>query len=96
VLAWHELTQPPHTEMLAWYRALIAARRECPELRDPDPRSIEVTEAPAGLDIRRGPFTLRVNLSDAPARPAGGTCVLASRPLVAGALPPVSCALFQR
>ena len=39
---------------------------------------------------------LRVNLSDAPARPAGGTCVLASRPLAAGALPPVSCALFQR
>jgi maltooligosyltrehalose trehalohydrolase len=96
VLAWHELTQPPHAEMLAWYRALIAARRECPELRDPDPRSIEVSESPAGLDIRRGPFTLRVNLSDAPARPAGGTCVLASRPLAAGALPPVSCALFQR
>ena len=96
VLLWHELTQPPHAEMLAWYRALIAARRECPELRDPDPRSIEVSEAPAGLDIRRGPFTLRVNLSDAPARPASGTCVLASRPLVAGALPPVSCALFQR
>jgi maltooligosyltrehalose trehalohydrolase len=96
VLAWHELARPQHADMLAWYRALIAARRECPELRDPDPRSIEVSESPAGLDIRRGSLTLRVNLSDAPARPAGGTCVLASRPLAAGALPPVSCALFQR
>ncbi|HEX3765658.1 MAG TPA: malto-oligosyltrehalose trehalohydrolase [Kofleriaceae bacterium] len=95
-LAWHEVSQPPHAEMLAWYRALITARRECPELRDPDPDSIAVTERPGGLDIQRGPFTLRVNLADARAPAAGGACVLASRPLVGGALPPVSCALFQR
>ncbi|HMG22211.1 MAG TPA: malto-oligosyltrehalose trehalohydrolase, partial [Kofleriaceae bacterium] len=42
VLVWSELHQPPHTEMLAWYRALIAARRDCPELRDPAPESIAV------------------------------------------------------
>ena len=59
------------------------------------PESVAAGQSLA-LDTRRGPFTLRVNLSDAPARPAGGTCVLASRPLAAGALPPVSCALFQR
>jgi maltooligosyltrehalose trehalohydrolase len=96
VLRWPELSQPPHGDMLAWYRALIAVRRECPELRDPDPRSIEVIEPPGGLEIRRGPFTLRVNLSDAPVAGSDGHCLLASTPLSGGQLAPRSCALFQR
>ena len=96
VLHWPELCEAPHRDMLAWYRALITARRECPELRDPDPRSIEVREPAGGLEIRRGAFTLRVNLSDRPVPGGDGHCVLASRPLFGGALPPVSCALFQR
>ena len=48
-LAWHELHEPPHADMFAWYRALLSARRECPELRDPDPRSTEVIASPDGI-----------------------------------------------
>lgn len=97
VLRWPELGLAPHADMLAWYGALIAARRDHAELRDPAPRSTAVTEQPGGFDLHRGAFTLRVNLSDAPVRAPGGRCVLASRPLPAsGELPPVSCALFRR
>jgi hypothetical protein len=82
--------------MLAWYGALIAARRDHAELRDPGPRSTAVTEQPGGFDLHRGAFTLQVNLSDEPVRAPGGRCVLASKPLSGGDLPPVSCALFRR
>jgi maltooligosyltrehalose trehalohydrolase len=96
VLRWQELTLSPHAEMLAWYGALIAARREHPALRDPAPGSTAVTEQPGGFDLHRGAFTLRVNLSKAPVGAPGGRCVLASKPLSRGELPPVSCALFRR
>jgi maltooligosyltrehalose trehalohydrolase len=97
VLRWQEPSEAPHREMLAWYRALIAARREWPELRDPDPRATEVIEPPGGIDIRRGAFTLCVNLSDAAVRRGDGECLLASKPLLSGGeLPPESCALFRR
>lgn len=97
VLPWAELGRPPHREMLAWYRALLAARREHPDLRDPDPRSTEVAEPPGGIEIRRGGFVLRVNLSSAPVPAGRGTCVLASKPLSdRGELPPESCALLRR
>jgi maltooligosyltrehalose trehalohydrolase len=97
VLRWPERSAPPHADMLAWYRALIAARRECPDLRDPAPGATAVVELPGGFEIRRGAFALRVNLSDAPMPTDGGHCVLASRPLSsAGDVPPVACALLQR
>ena len=101
-LRWDELGERPHAEMLAWYRALLLVRRECPELRDPDPRphATEVHELPGGagsFDLRRGSLTLRVNLSDAPIAPADGTCLVCSRgALSSGELAPVSCALFRR
>ncbi|HMG52075.1 MAG TPA: DUF3459 domain-containing protein, partial [Kofleriaceae bacterium] len=84
------------TEMLAWYRALIAARRDCPELRDPAPESIAVTESPGMLEIRRGRFALRINLSRAPVALGDGACVLASQPVAGGELPPDACALVRR
>jgi maltooligosyltrehalose trehalohydrolase len=96
VLVWPELHQPPHAEMLAWYRALIAARRECPELRDPGPESTAVTESPGMLEIRRARFALRINLSRAPVALGDGACVLASQPLAGGELPPDACALVRR
>jgi maltooligosyltrehalose trehalohydrolase len=95
VLRWPELSEPPHADMLAWYRALIAARRECPDLRDPTPGATSVAELPGGLEIRRGSLALRVNLSDQ-AMSLDGHCMLASKPVSASALPPMSCALLQR
>jgi len=83
-------------EPVAWYRALIAALRECPELRDPAPESTAVTESPGMLEIRRGRFALRINLSRAPVALSGGDCVLASQPLAGGELPPDACALVRR
>jgi maltooligosyltrehalose trehalohydrolase len=98
-LRWPELTEPPHAEMLAWYRALIAARRECPELRDPDPASIAVTGGPGTgepLEIARGPLVLRVNLSSEPIAAGDGSCVLVSKQGAPGELAPQACALVRR
>jgi maltooligosyltrehalose trehalohydrolase len=56
VLDWSEPAQPPHREMLAWYRDLIALRRSRPELTDPRVERIHVTRGPADdwLIVRRG------------------------------------------
>jgi len=97
VLRWSERAAAPHSEVLAWYRALVAVRREYPELRDPSPGATTVSELPGGLQVHRGSFTLYANFSDAAVRPRAGTCVLASQALSpAGELPPISCALFRR
>ncbi len=63
-LDWAELTRPPHADLLAWYRELIALRRRLPELADP---RLELTSAccddSAGwLVVSRGPLTVAVNL----------------------------------
>lgn len=63
-LDWSELDREPHRRMLAWYRALIAARRACPELADPRPDSIEVSvdSQASTLEVRRGRYVLRIDL----------------------------------
>ncbi|HEY1817323.1 MAG TPA: malto-oligosyltrehalose trehalohydrolase [Kofleriaceae bacterium] len=97
VLRWDERVKPEHAAMLAWYRALIAVRREHPELRDPSPASTRATRTGDVLRVERGPFALVANLADAPAREQLGDIVLASEPLAsAGELPPLSCVLVHR
>ena len=42
ILRWQEREEAPHAAMLAWYRTLIALRREHPDLHDPDLRTTSV------------------------------------------------------
>jgi maltooligosyltrehalose trehalohydrolase len=68
VLDWAELSVPPHEELLAWYRALLALRRAEPDLRDDDLARVGVqySAADGWLVLARGAFRVVVNLSDAP------------------------------
>lgn len=80
VLRWSERTLPEHARMLAWYRALIALRRETPELRDPALTSIDVDwDAARGLAVvRRGAYRVVVNLAPDPVElPIAGEILLA-------------------
>ncbi|HSS01755.1 MAG TPA: malto-oligosyltrehalose trehalohydrolase [Kofleriaceae bacterium] len=96
VLPWHERSEPAHAAMLDWYRALIAARRTHPELRDPSPESTQATRRRGLLEIRRGGLRLVCNLTEQ-AEPAElGDIVLASVPLAnQRELPPLACALVR-
>jgi maltooligosyltrehalose trehalohydrolase len=103
-LDWAELGRPEHAAMLDWYRALIALRRECPELG--------VGELDAGVDVAADRSWLRVvrrgvevvvNLGpDDRAVPcSAGAVLLASDPAIAGTvegdhlvLPPDSVAII--
>ena len=69
VLAWHELDDAPHAELLEWYRQLIALRRSTPELVDGrrDRTWCEVDEAARTLVVHRGRVTVAANLGDGPA-----------------------------
>lgn len=98
VLRWQERSEPRHADMLAWYGALIGARRHHPELRDPAPASVDVIRRGDQLAIRRGGLVLVCNLGDGPAvLDVGGDIVLASTALAsARELPPRSCALVRR
>ncbi|HEU4726733.1 MAG TPA: malto-oligosyltrehalose trehalohydrolase [Kofleriaceae bacterium] len=96
VLRWGERGEPDHARMLAWYRALIAARRAYPALRDPDPGTTVVARDRDVLRIRRGGLMLVCNLSSEARRvePAGEV-VLASEGLASAVeLPPCSCVLL--
>jgi maltooligosyltrehalose trehalohydrolase len=97
VLRWDELDAAPHAEMLDWYRALIALRRDAPALRDPSPTATRVTQSPAVIAIERGGHVLTCNLGDEPERADLGDVVLASTDLAdSHALPPRSCAFGRR
>ena len=69
-LQWQELAAPGHDQLLAWYRALIALRRQCPSLRDGKYRDVKATvdEDGPSLTLRRGPVVIACNLADAPIR----------------------------
>jgi maltooligosyltrehalose trehalohydrolase len=95
VLPWAERVQPPHAQMLGWYRQLAAARRAHPELRDPAPGATRARRTGDVLEIERGALALVCNLGDAPARFSGGV-LLASRSLAGNELPPLTCALVRR
>ena len=55
-LRWASLAEPPHAEMLAFYRALLALRRRLPALRNgrKDLTRVELDEAGRWLVIVRG------------------------------------------
>lgn len=65
-LRWDELASPEHAEILNWYRALIAIRRQHPSLRDGKYREVSVTldERRGHLSIRRGAVLVACNLGD--------------------------------
>ena len=65
MLQWQERTEGDHARMLAWYRALIALRREHPELRDPDLQRVEaeVLSEDAVL-LRRGSIEILAHRGD--------------------------------
>ncbi|HET7499453.1 MAG TPA: malto-oligosyltrehalose trehalohydrolase [Kofleriaceae bacterium] len=96
VLRWAERGEAEHAHMLAWYRALLAARRAYPALRDPDPGATAVAHERDLLQIRRGALMLVCNLSGDPRRVEQvGDVVVASDGLAsASELPPWSCVLF--
>jgi maltooligosyltrehalose trehalohydrolase len=64
VLDWDERERPPHAQVLAWYRALIALRSREPGLRDGrlDLVDVEVDEECATLRYRRGDIVVAVNV----------------------------------
>ena len=62
-LDWAERDREPHAEMLAWYGALIALRRETQELRDGDRAALRVTRHRDGvLTVERGRVRVTANL----------------------------------
>ncbi|WP_432944830.1 malto-oligosyltrehalose trehalohydrolase [Kribbella sp. CA-253562] len=67
VLDWTEVDQPPHRELLAWYRDLLALRARSDDLRDDRLSSVSVTSDVDGdwLVVGRGALRVVVNLSEA-------------------------------
>ncbi|ONI67135.1 malto-oligosyltrehalose trehalohydrolase [Kribbella sp. ALI-6-A] len=67
VLDWTEVDQPPHRELLAWYRDLLALRARSDDLRDDRLGSVSVTSDVDGdwLVVGRGALRVVVNLSEA-------------------------------
>jgi maltooligosyltrehalose trehalohydrolase len=64
-LRWNEITCPPHTEMLAWYRELIALRRSSTELTDGNLEAVQVRfdERTRWFAVRRGEFEIVCNFA---------------------------------
>jgi maltooligosyltrehalose trehalohydrolase len=65
-LDWAEPGQGRHADLLAWYRRLIALRRQVPALTDPRLDRVHTDCDPKGewLVIRRGPVSVAANLGD--------------------------------
>ena len=82
-LNWEERGRPPHAEMLAWYKRLIALHRGTPDMNDPDLGHVRVrySEEQKWLLMERGPITVAFSLAEKPVqvevRP-GSKMVLAS------------------
>ncbi|MFD3584199.1 malto-oligosyltrehalose trehalohydrolase [Streptomyces sp. NPDC058683] len=68
-LDWSEPDREPHARVLAWYRRLLALRREQPDLTDPDLADTKVAydEEARWLAFRRGDVRVAVNLGKEPA-----------------------------
>ncbi len=63
-LNWNEQSQPPHAEMLDWYRKLIALRKSHPELINGslEETQVEYSEEEKWLVLHRGAIQVVVNL----------------------------------
>ncbi|HUD76426.1 MAG TPA: malto-oligosyltrehalose trehalohydrolase [Streptosporangiaceae bacterium] len=75
-LDWSEPGAPPHRELLAWYRELIALRRSWPELTDPrlDQVRVRFNEAARWLVVERGRLCVAANLGQSARRvPVAGS-----------------------
>jgi malto-oligosyltrehalose trehalohydrolase len=85
-LDWSQPSGPPHDEVLAWYRELIALRHERPELTDPwlDRMRVSYDEDARWLVTARGGLLTVASLAEVPLEipvPAPPRAVLAaSRP----------------
>jgi maltooligosyltrehalose trehalohydrolase len=95
VLRWHERDTGGHRKMLAWYRALIAARHTHRELREAAPASTRATRDGDVLRVERGNLALVCNLSEQAVRtPLGDEIIAATDGLPSRSeLPPLSCAI---
>ncbi len=104
-LNWSDLDEQRHLDTLAWYRALIALRRQQPELTDPDLSRIEASwdEAERWLLVRRGRLRIAANAGhNMTCLPLGaaGRVLLSSHDRVATAddvlvMPPASFAVMR-
>jgi maltooligosyltrehalose trehalohydrolase len=104
-LDWRQPAREPYRALLDWYRALIALRRDRPELTGPrlDQVRADYDEDARWLVVHRGSLRIAVNLGDAPVElPVTGaaTVLLASDPGVALksgniTLPPASLAVTE-
>ncbi|WP_433165201.1 malto-oligosyltrehalose trehalohydrolase [Kribbella sp. CA-247076] len=65
VLDWSEVNEPPHAELLSWYRDLLALRARTPDLRDDRLASVGIAYDADGnwLVVTRGAFRIVVNLA---------------------------------
>ncbi|HZZ38039.1 MAG TPA: malto-oligosyltrehalose trehalohydrolase [Acidobacteriaceae bacterium] len=105
-LNWDERGRPPHSEMLAWYRHLIALRKGTPELTDGDLSRVQVrsSEEDRWLVMERDRCTVAFSLAAKTVTLAvrgGSRIVLASTGDVALqtdrlTLPPNSVAVLMR
>ncbi|MDQ3914045.1 MAG: malto-oligosyltrehalose trehalohydrolase [Actinomycetota bacterium] len=102
-LAWSELDEQPHADLLEWHRRLIALRRERPELSDGRLDRVEVEHGSTWLTMTRGRITVACNFGatevEVPGR--GGRVLLSSgkEPPTAGGkarLEPASVTIWGR
>jgi maltooligosyltrehalose trehalohydrolase len=97
VLRWQERGEADHAAMLAWYRSLIAIRRDHASFRDPAADATRVDECDGLVTVRRGELALVMNLTEHARAADLGEVMLASVGLASTReLPPLACAIVSR
>ncbi len=97
VLEWNELGREPHASMLAWYRQLIAARRDLRALHDPRPGATRARREGDVITVERDDVALIANLGNASAHVSYREVLLASKALAHHReVPPLTCVLVSR
>ena len=98
-LKWKQLDEAPHRELLDWHKALIALRKERPELRDGSYASnVRFDETQRWLVYDRGPLTVACNFSKEQRSVPGvvGNMILSSKDVAdVTALPPESVVVAE-
>jgi maltooligosyltrehalose trehalohydrolase len=97
VLHWDERGDGDHAAMLAWYRALIEARRTHRALRDPSPHATQVSARSGVLTVARGELALVCNVTAKSQRIEARDVLVASTDLGARRdLPALTAAIVVR